>query len=122
MLYFFQIQYSNISTIFKTMKYCRKIHSVCSWVDTNELVLNRIKCKYMVVSRLKSRAVPSQSMLLYGQPMEQVANYKYLGVVLTEDLSILTRLHVRPGGWLGCYTDDFTDGLHQEPYLDCISV
>ena len=64
--------------------------SVCSWVDTNELVLNRIKCKYMVVSRLKSRAVPSQSMLLYGQPMEQVANYKYLGVVLPEDL--LTRL------------------------------
>ena len=61
--------------------------SVCTWVDTNELALNRIKCKYMVVSRLKSRAVPSQSMLLYGQPMEQVANYKYLGVFLTEDLS-----------------------------------
>ena len=54
--------------------------SVCSWVDTNELVLNPIKCtKYMVVSRLKSRAVPPQSMLLYGQPMERVANYKYLG-------------------------------------------
>ena len=61
--------------------------TVCSWVDNNELALNRIKCKYMVVSRLKSRAVLSQTMLLYGEPMERVTNYRYLGVILTEDLS-----------------------------------
>ena len=61
--------------------------TVSSWVDSNDLALNSIKCKYMVVSRLKSRSVPSQAMLLYGQPMEQVSNYKYLGVILTNDLS-----------------------------------
>ena len=25
------------------------------------------------------------------------------------------RFHVKPGGWLGCYTDDSTDGLLQVP-------
>ena len=37
--------------------------TVSRWVDINELALNHIKCKYMVVSRLKSRAVPSPMML-----------------------------------------------------------
>ena len=100
------------------------IDTVSRWVDINELALNHIKCKYMVVSRLKSRAVPSPTMLLYGQPMERVTNYKYLGVLLTEELSLLRscpglftsrRFHVKPGGWLGCYTDDFIDGLLQVP-------
>ena len=94
------------------------IDTVSRWVDINELALNHIKCKYMVVLRLKSRAVPSPTMLLYGQPMERVTNYKYLGVLLTEEcpgLFTLRRFHVRPGGWLGCYTDDFTDGLLQVP-------
>jgi hypothetical protein len=52
--------------------------TVCNWVDINDLALNNIKCKYMVVSRLKSRAVPSRAMLLYGQPMEQVSNYEWV--------------------------------------------
>lgn len=62
-------------------------NTVCNWVDSNELALNSNKCKYMVVSRLRSRSVPTRPMLLYGQPMQQVSNYKYLGVVLTDDLS-----------------------------------
>ena len=38
--------------------------TVCTWVDINDLAMNRIKCKYMVVSRLRLRSVPSQTMLL----------------------------------------------------------
>ena len=50
------------------------------------------------------------------QSMEWVTNYKYLGVLLTENvlnyrlkiicpgLFTLTRFHVKPRGWLGCYT------------------
>ena len=67
---------------------------VSRWIDINELALNCVKCKYMVVSRLKSRAVPSQTVLLYGQLMERVINYRYLGVFLTEDLSCSWSLHI----------------------------
>ena len=61
--------------------------TVSRWVDIHELALNRIKCKYMVVSRLKFRAVLPLTMLLYGQPMEWITKYKYLEVLLTEELS-----------------------------------
>ena len=43
--------------------------TVCTWVDINDQALSRIKCKDMVVSRLRLRSVPSWTMLQYGQPM-----------------------------------------------------
>ena len=41
----------------------------------------------MVVSRLKSRAQLVEPMLLLGEPIERVTSYKYLGVILTDNLS-----------------------------------
>ena len=60
---------------------------VCNWVDENKLAFNRNKCKYMVVSRLQSRAQLVEPMLLHGEPIERVTSYKYLGVILTDNLS-----------------------------------
>ena len=45
-------------------------------VDESKLALNCNKRKYMVASRLKSRAQPVQPMLLYGESIERVTSYK----------------------------------------------
>ena len=41
----------------------------------------------MVISRLRSRALPPQQITLNDQPMERVSNYTYLGVLISDDLS-----------------------------------
>ena len=41
----------------------------------------------MIVSRCRGRSVPNCTLTLNGQPMERVHQYKYLGVVLTDDLT-----------------------------------
>ena len=94
------------------------IDTVSRWVDINELTLNHIKCKYMVVSRLKSRAVPSPMMLLYGHQWNRLPTTSILEFSLLRScpgLFTSRRFHVKHGGWLGCFTDDFIDGLLQVP-------
>ena len=41
----------------------------------------------MVISKLKSRALPLQAVTLFNQPMLRVSTYKYLGVIISDDLS-----------------------------------
>ena len=62
------------------------INTIANWVDINRLTLNSKKCKFMVVSRRRGRSIPAQTLSLHGTPMERVYKYKYLGVVLTDDL------------------------------------
>ena len=54
---------------------------------TNHLTLNRDKCKYMTVSCRKTVSTPSSPLLLEGNSLEQVEMFKYLGVLLSHDLS-----------------------------------
>ena len=63
------------------------INTIAKLVDENNLALNDTKCKYMVISRLKSRALPPQQVKLHDQPMERVSSYKYLGVLISDDQS-----------------------------------
>ena len=63
------------------------IDKVGNWSCTNHLTLNRDKCKYMIVSRRKTVSTPSSPLLLEGHSLEQVEMFKYLGVLLSHDLS-----------------------------------
>ena len=63
------------------------IDKIGSWSNTNFLTLNRAKCKYMTISRRKAPSVPQTPLLLGGCSLEQVDIFKYLGVLLSHDLS-----------------------------------
>ena len=63
------------------------INTFAYWVNKNDLTLNAGKCKYMVISKRRSQAVPFQSMMLYSQPMDRIFSYKYLGVTICDELS-----------------------------------
>ena len=53
----------------------------------NYLYLNPSKCKYMIISRKRVPTLPDCPLQLHGNELEQVDCYKYLGVLLTSDLS-----------------------------------
>ena len=60
-------------------------------VQHNYLTWNTSKCKSMVVSRKKSQPFPS-TLTVGGQRLEQVENFKYLGVLLSSNLSFSQRI------------------------------
>ena len=79
--------YFDWSKIIQTSNASRLISSVEEWVQQNYLTLNTsIKCKSMIVSRKKSQPYPF-TVTLGGQWLEQVENFKYLGVLLSSNLS-----------------------------------
>ena len=55
------------------------------WMTDNSLTLNATKCKQMLITRSKTYHHPQ--LYLSGQPLEQVQSYKYLGIIITSDLS-----------------------------------
>ena len=63
------------------------IDNVGRWVTENDLSLNPTKCKAMIVTRRKSKATPVPVLQLYGEALERVFEYKYLGVILSSILS-----------------------------------
>ena len=56
------------------------------WTATNQLQFNTSKCKYMVVSRKRAGILPPP-LTLQGQLLQQVDHFKYLGLLLSSDLS-----------------------------------
>ena len=61
------------------------VTSIEQWMTDNSLTLNATKCKQMLITRSKTYHHPQ--LYLSGQPLEQVQSYKYLGVIITSDLS-----------------------------------
>ena len=57
-----------------------------NWVKCNHLNLNSTKCKYMVISRKKNPSLP-QTLTLGGSDLERVECFKYLGLLLSANLS-----------------------------------
>ena len=63
------------------------IDNIGRWVAENDLRLNSAKCKVMLISRRRTKGNQMPMLHLYGQPLERVFEYKYLGVVLSANLS-----------------------------------
>ena len=62
------------------------INSISDWVDINYLQFNVQKCKFMLVSRKKNQLM-HPDLLLCDQPLQRVDTYKYLGLLVSSDLS-----------------------------------
>ena len=57
------------------------------WSTDNYLDFNISKCKYMIVSRKRNPPEPVVPLKLFDSALDRVDNYKYLGVLLTDNLS-----------------------------------
>ena len=57
------------------------------WSSENFLTLNPSKCIYMLISKKRSPTLPDIPLLLHKLPLCQVDTFKYLGLLLSEDLS-----------------------------------
>ena len=58
-----------------------------SWSISNFLNFNSSKCKYMVISRKSAPTLPPIQLQLLGQPLHMVESYKYLGLLLSSNMS-----------------------------------
>ena len=63
------------------------IVNIEGWSIANFLTLNPSKCKYMILSRKKVPLLPETTLKLNNQVLEQVDMYKYLGILISKDLS-----------------------------------
>ena len=68
------------------------VNKIANWINGNKLTLNSKKCKYIIVSRRCGRSAPSCTPTLNGQPLDRVHQYKYLGVLLTDNLTWSTQI------------------------------
>ena len=87
--------YRVISSLNDYVELQNDINTFTKRVDKNRLTLNAnkiVNCKCMVISELKSRALPPLAVTLFTQPMLRVSTYKYLGVIISDDL--LWALHI----------------------------
>ena len=62
------------------------INRISEWVEANYLQFNTQKCKFMRVTRKRSGIYPP-TLYLCCQPLQEVDSYKYLGILLSSDLS-----------------------------------
>ena len=57
------------------------------WSSRNHLTFNQLKCKYMVISRKHTPTLSPTPLYLHDSPLERVDSYRYLGLLLTDNLS-----------------------------------
>ena len=57
------------------------------WSTRNFIHFNILKCKYMVISRKLNPTLPPTDLQLNGIPLQRVETYKYLGLLLSNNLS-----------------------------------
>ena len=70
-----------------TTTYCKCVNQIEQWSANNFLSFNTSKCKYMIVSWKRNPSLPESQLQLSGSLLERVERYKYLGILITSDLS-----------------------------------
>ena len=65
----------------------RDIMAIEQWVLDNHLTFNTSKCSYMMLSRKRFPTTPLHPLMLSGLHLNEVECFKYLGVLLSSDLS-----------------------------------
>ena len=63
------------------------INAIKAWSDEHLLQLNLTKCKYMILSKKRSPALKGHPLLLGDSVLEEVETFKYLGVLIKNNLS-----------------------------------
>ena len=78
--------YKRIKTLEDYVELQQDIDLLFHWAQNNTMAFNTSKCKYMIVSRKHKPSLPP-TLCLGSTPLERVHMYKYLGVILTSNLS-----------------------------------
>ena len=63
------------------------IDALSNWTTRNFMTFNTTKCKFMLISRKRSHYVPTTPLSLNGCILEKVPSFKYLGMIISSDLS-----------------------------------
>ena len=63
------------------------INTICAWSIEQHLTLNPQKCKFMTISRKRKPTTTPFTFKLNNSPMEEVDQFKYLGVLFCHNLS-----------------------------------
>ena len=70
----------------------RSVDCVSTWSYENFLNLNQTKCKFMLISRKRNPVLCLKPLQLNGVVLDSVQSFKYLGVMLTSDMSWSTHV------------------------------
>ena len=65
----------------------QNINSICAWVKQNSLLLNTLKCCYLLFSRKPTPTLPSSPLLINNTVLRLAKEFKYLGVTFSSDAS-----------------------------------
>ena len=63
------------------------IDALSNWTTRNFMTFNTTKCKFMLISRKRSHYVSTTPLSLNGCILEKVPSFKYLGIMISSDLS-----------------------------------
>ena len=63
------------------------ITAIENWTAAKNLQFNISKCRYMMISRRRTPEIQVPPLTLNGVPLERVETFKYLGLLLSSDLS-----------------------------------
>ena len=63
------------------------VNLIQTWTDSNNMTFNTTKCKVMNISRERRTLFPLHPIQLGEFNLESVQEYKYLGILISSDLS-----------------------------------
>ncbi len=94
------------------------VDRIDEWVSSNHLTLNPAKCKTM---KKKNPIQPPQQQL-NGVPLEQVEHFKYLGVLLSSDLTHVDSICSKARKLVGLLFRRFSANVDSQTLLEIYNL